>query len=79
MVAVVVAVVLALMGLDPCGFVLHEYSVPRAPGDDFAGTCPYHQGHCVEGNTASGALARRAVRLCVCPCVRIPGDDGAAC
>src|SRR4051812_24396925 len=38
---------------------LGHLRVPRLPGDDWPGACPYH-GDCVEGLASGGAIARRA-------------------
>jgi fructokinase len=47
---------------NPVHGMLHpeagHISVPRAPGDTFEGSCPFHS-TCIEGMVASGALARR--------------------
>jgi fructokinase len=45
-------------------------SVPRQPGDDFPGACPYH-GACLEGMAAGRALEARFGR----PAAELVGDD----
>jgi fructokinase len=52
--AVVNGEVIHGMGHPEMGHV----SVPREPGDDFAGTCPFH-GDCLEGMASGAAIAAR--------------------
>ena len=52
----------ALVGGRPLHGLVHpemgHISVPREPGDDFAGVCPFH-GDCFEGMASGSAIAAR--------------------
>jgi len=49
--------------------------VPRFPGDDFKGTCPFHK-ECVEGFVSTGALAAR-IGIAASDLPKVPDHDKA--